>query len=183
MIHPSADVQCANIGVGTSVWQFSVVLPRAVIGKNCNICSHCFVENDVVIGDNVTIKSGVQLWDGLRLADDVFVGPNVSFTNDSAPRSKQYPMNCCITNIERGASIGAGAVINPGIRVGAYSLIGAGSVLTKSTPPFSLWYGNPAVNHGYACLCGRRINIDGFCSGCGKEFNMEAALKEVISDA
>ena len=90
-IHPLADVQSIDIGIGTFVWQFVVVLPGAKIGNDCNICSHCFIENDVVIGDRVTIKSGVQLWDGLRVGNDVFIGPNASFCNDHFPRSKQRP--------------------------------------------------------------------------------------------
>jgi UDP-3-O-[3-hydroxymyristoyl] glucosamine N-acyltransferase len=85
IIHPMSDVQSENIGSGTSIWQFCVLLPRAKIGDECNICAHCFIENDVIVGDRVTIKCGVHLWDGLRVEDDVFIGPNVTFTNDLHP--------------------------------------------------------------------------------------------------
>lgn len=108
MIHTLADVQTQAIGSDTKIWQFTVVLPSAVIGDNCNICSHVFIENDVVIGNNVTIKNGVQLWDGLRIADNVFIGPNVTFTNDKLPRSKQYPKQFPKINIDKNASIGGG---------------------------------------------------------------------------
>ncbi|WP_104717979.1 acyltransferase [Helicobacter trogontum] len=131
MIHPLSDVQSQNVGKGTKIWQFCVVLPNAVIGENCNICSHCFIENDVRIGNNVTIKSGVQIWDGICIEDNVFIGPNVSFTNDKYPKSKQYPSKFLKTMIKRGASIGAGAVILPGITIGENALIGAGTVVTK----------------------------------------------------
>lgn len=97
-----------NIGINTKVWQYVVILPGAKIGSGCNICSHCFIENDVVIGDRVTVKSGVQLWDGLRVEDDVFIGPNVTFTNDRYPRSKQYPTAFAMTTVQAGASIGGG---------------------------------------------------------------------------
>ena len=107
-IHPLADVQSTAIGAGTRIWQFVVVLPGAQIGEDCNICSHCLVENDVVMGDRVTVKSGVQLWDGLRIEDDVFIGPNVTFTNDPFPRSKQFPDVFAKTIIKAGASIGGG---------------------------------------------------------------------------
>lgn len=130
MIHPLSDVKSQNIGRGSTIWQFCVVLPRAVIGENCNICSHCFIENDVIIGNNVTIKNGVQLWDGMRIEDNVFIGPNVSFTNDKYPRSK-HSYEILQTTIKKGASIGAGAVILPGITIGEYALIGAGAIVTK----------------------------------------------------
>jgi len=107
-IHALADVQSRDIGRGSRFWQFVVVLAGAKIGQNCNICSHCLIENDVVIGDRVTVKSGVQLWDGIRLADDVFIGPNVTFTNDKYPRSKQYPDRYPSTIVSSGASIGGG---------------------------------------------------------------------------
>lgn len=143
MINPLADCQ-AIIPEDTNIWQFCVVLPQARIGHNCNICSHCFIENDVVIGNNVTIKCGVQLWDGLRLEDDVFIGPNVAFTNDKYPRSKHYPEFFSKTTIRKGASIGAGSVVLCGIEIGENSMIGAGSVVTKNIPAGELWMGNPA---------------------------------------
>jgi UDP-3-O-[3-hydroxymyristoyl] glucosamine N-acyltransferase len=104
--HTLADDQSADIGTGTRGWQFVVILPGARIGQACNICSHCTIENDVVIGDRVTVKSGVQLWDGLRLSDDVFIEPNVTFVNDKFPRSKQYPQHFQQTVVVAGASIG-----------------------------------------------------------------------------
>ena len=108
-IHPLADVASNSIGRGTRIWQFVVVLRGAVIGEDCNICSHCFIENDVIIGDQVTVKSGVQLWDGLRIADDVFIGPNATFANDKLPRSGNRDFPLLTTIMEKGASIGAGA--------------------------------------------------------------------------
>ncbi|NMB64867.1 MAG: N-acetyltransferase [Spirochaetes bacterium] len=117
MIHPTADVQTENIGNRTQIWQYVVILPGAKIGKNCNINAHCFIENDVIIGDNVTVKCGVYLWDGLVIEDNVFIGPNVSFTNDKYPRSKKYPERFDKIIIKKGASIGAGAVILGGITI------------------------------------------------------------------
>lgn len=147
--HPSADVQSKSIGDGTTIWQFVVVLPRAEVGRDVNICSHCFIENDVVIGDRVTIKNGVQLWDGLRIGNDVFVGPNVTFTNDKFPRSKRHPERFLETRIEDGASIGGGAVILPGLTIGKGSMIGAGAVVTQSVPPYAVAVGSPARIIGY----------------------------------
>lgn len=150
MIHPLADVQSTQIGAGTRVWQFTVVLAGARIGADCNINAQVFIENDVVLGDRVTVKCGVQLWDGLRVADDVFIGPNVTFTNDRYPRSKQYPEAFQRTVIQAGASIGANATILGGVTIGAGAMVGAGSVVTKNVPAGELWYGNPAVCHGQA---------------------------------
>ena len=148
-IHPSADVQSVDIGTGTRVWQYVVILPGARIGDDCNICSHCLIENDVVIGDRVTVKSGVQLWDGVRVGNDVFIGPSVTFTNDKFPRSKQYPDTFSLTEIDAGASIGANATILPGIRIGRQAMVGAGSVVTRSVPPNAIVVGNPARIVGY----------------------------------
>ena len=144
MIHPLADVSSDAIGAGTRIWQFTVVLPKARIGCDCNICAHVFIENDVVVGDRVTVKSGVQLWDGLRVEDDVFIGPNATFTNDRFPRSKNYPAAFPCTRLEKGASVGAGAVILPGLTIGAGAMVGAGAVVTKDVAPHSLVVGNPA---------------------------------------
>jgi acetyltransferase-like isoleucine patch superfamily enzyme len=144
MIHKMSDVQSKNIGEDTNVWQFCVVLPGAVIGDNCNICSHCLIENDVIISNNVTIKSGVQVWDGITIEDDVFIGPNVTFTNDNKPRSKQYPEEYLKTTIKKIASIGANATILPGITIGEFAMVGAGAVVTKNVTPHSVVVGNPA---------------------------------------
>lgn len=144
MIHPLSDVQAIHIGDGTRIWQFVVILKEATIGENCNICSHCLIENKVVIGNRVTIKSGVQIWDGITLEDDVFIGPNVTFTNDRYPRSKQYLDQYPATLIKSGASIGANATILPGITIGEMAMIGAGAVVTKNIPDGELWLGNPA---------------------------------------
>lgn len=143
-IDPLSDVKSTQIGEGTYIWQFTVVLAQAQIGKNCNINCHCFIENDVVIGSNVTVKSGVYLWDGLHIGDNVFIGPNVTFINDKIPRSKKYPEKFLTTIIEDGASIGAGSIIMGGIKIGQNSMIGAGSLVTKNVPANQLWYGNPA---------------------------------------
>jgi acetyltransferase-like isoleucine patch superfamily enzyme len=144
MIHSLSDVQSKNIGKNTRVWQFSVILKDAIIGENCNICAHTLIENDVVIGSNVTIKSGVYLWDNIRIEDDVFIGPCVAFTNDKNPRSKQYPEKYLQTIIKKGASIGANATILPGLVLGECCMVGAGSVVTKNVPPYSVVVSNPA---------------------------------------
>ena len=141
---PLADVQSKFIGHDTRVWQFVVILPNARIGADCNICSHVFIENDVVIGDRVTVKSGVQIWDGLRIEDDVFIGPNATFTNDPFPRSKHNPTAYLLTTVKAGASIGAGAVILPGITIGRRAMVGAGAVVTKSVADDAIVIGNPA---------------------------------------
>tara|TARA_Y100000588_G_C14281064_1_gene937188 strand:- start:13503 stop:13967 length:465 start_codon:yes stop_codon:yes gene_type:complete len=143
-IHPLSDVTTSHIGSGTTIWQFSVVLKGAQIGKDCNICAHTFIENDVVLGNRVTVKSGVYLWDGIRVEDDVFIGPCVTFTNDKYPRSKQYPDQFLQISIGSGASIGANATILPGVKIGEKSMIGAGSVVTKDVPRNAVVVGNPA---------------------------------------
>lgn len=149
-VHQSADVQGQSIGAGTKIWQFCVVLSGAKIGKDCNICAHVLIENKVVIGDRVTVKSGVQLWDGIEIEDDVFIGPNATFTNDLFPRSKQYPEHFEKTQIGKGASIGANATILAGLKIGNYAMVGAGAVVTRDIPPYAIVVGNPARIKGYA---------------------------------
>lgn len=143
MIHALADVQAKGIPESTRIWQYVVILPKAVIGENCNICSHCFVENDVKMGNDVTVKCGVYLWDGITIEDQVQIGPNVTFTNDKYPRAKQA-FDLKRTLIKRGASIGAAAVILGGVTIGENAMIGAGSVVTKDVPAGELWVGHPA---------------------------------------
>jgi acetyltransferase-like isoleucine patch superfamily enzyme/dTDP-4-dehydrorhamnose 3,5-epimerase-like enzyme len=148
--HSSAIVEAESIGAGTRIWAFSHILPGAVIGNDCNICDHTFVENDVVVGNNVTIKCGVQLWNGVRLEDEVFVGPNATFTNDSFPRSGRQPDHYPQTVVRRGASIGANATILPGLTIGQNAMVGAGAVVTKDVPPNAVVQGNPAQLVGYS---------------------------------
>lgn len=143
MIHALADVQTTHIGAETRVWQFVVVLAGARIGKQCNVCANVLIEGDVIVGDRVTIKSGVQLWNGLRVADDVFIGPNATFSNDLYPRSREQPAQFLTTLLHQGCSVGAGAVILPGLE------IGAGAVVTRSVPPNAIVMGNPARIVGY----------------------------------
>lgn len=141
--HEKSLVETEDIGRNTRIWAFTHVLSKAKIGSDCNICDHVFIENDVVVGDRVTVKCGVQLWDGLRVEDDVFIGPNATFTNDLFPRSKKE-FKLIETRIKRGASIGANATILPGITIGQFSMVGAGAVVTKDVPDKVLVVGNPA---------------------------------------
>jgi UDP-2-acetamido-3-amino-2,3-dideoxy-glucuronate N-acetyltransferase len=142
--HETAIVESKSIGEGTRIWAMAHVLPGAVIGKLCNICDHTFIENDVVVGDRVTVKCGVQLWDGITIEDDVFIGPNATFTNDIFPRSRQYPEKFPRTYVRRGASIGANATILPGITIGERAMVGAGAVVTRDVPRLAVVVGNPA---------------------------------------
>lgn len=142
--HPQALVESPSIGARTRVWAFSHVLPKAVVGADCNLCDHTFLENDVILGDRVTVKCGVQIWDGTRIEDDVFIGPNATFSNDRYPRSRQHLSEYPVTTVRKGASIGANATILPGINIGQHAMIGAGAVVTRSVPPFAVVVGNPA---------------------------------------
>jgi len=148
-----SDVQSSNIGEGTTIWQYCVILSGAKIGRDCNICANCFIENDVVIGDKVTIKNGVSIFDSIFIEDNVFIGPNVTFTNDLYPRSvrdrekgkKKYPK----TTICEGASIGGGSTILPGVRIGKNAIIGAGAVVTKDVANNAIIFGESAKVRRY----------------------------------
>lgn len=142
-IHSHALVESEQIGAGTRIWAFAHVMPGAVIGSGCNICDHTCIDPDVVIGDRVTIKSFVYLVDGMRIGDDVFIGPQATFTNDRFPRSRQ-PFHCEPMVIGAGASIGAGAILVPGVSIGEGAMIGAGALVTRDVPAFSVVIGNPA---------------------------------------
>ena len=148
-VHPQGLCESETVGSGTRIWAFAHVLPGATIGSGCNICDNVFIENDVVVGDDVTMKCGVQLWDGLRVGNRVFIGPNATFTNDRFPRSKQYPERFLNTILEDDVSIGANATILPGLKIGTGAMVGAGAVVTRDVPPHAVVVGNPAVIDSY----------------------------------
>src|SRR4051812_38198505 len=149
-VHPQGLCESAEVGAGTRVWAFAHVLEGARVGAECNICDGVFVEGGAVVGDRVTVKCGVQLWDGVELEDDVFVGPNATFTNDPMPRSRRWLESYPRTVVRAGASIGANATILPGIEIGRGAMVGAGAVVTRSVPPHAIVVGNPARIHGYS---------------------------------
>jgi acetyltransferase-like isoleucine patch superfamily enzyme len=147
--HPDSRVETSEIGAGTRIWAFAHVLAGARVGSDCNLCDHTFIETGAVVGDRVTLKCGVQLWEGVTLEDDVFVGPNATFTNDPFPRSRKRPAQYARTLVRRGASIGANATILPGLTIGTRAMVGAGAVVTRDVPPLAIVVGNPAVVTGY----------------------------------
>ena len=179
-VHERAWVESDNIGENTRIWAFSHNMKGAIIGTNCNIGEHCFIENVASIGDDVTVKNGISLWDGIIIEDKVFLGPHSVFTNDIRPRSKSYNYIISKTIIKKGATIGANATIICGIEIGKYSFIGAGAVITKNVPDYILVYGNPAKTHGYVCECGRKLVFHENIAKCfcGKEY--ELLNKKVI---
>jgi len=169
--HQKAIVETDKIGEGTTVWAFAHIGRDVQIGKNCNIGECCFIEHNVVIGDRCILKNGVSLWEGIRVEEDVFIGPNAVFTNDLYPRSKIVRQRLK-TVLKKGCSIGANATILCGIIVGEYAMVGAGSVVTKDVPAHSLVYGVPALKRGYVCKCGNKFiikNKKARCD-CGKEY-------------
>jgi acetyltransferase-like isoleucine patch superfamily enzyme len=171
-IHNNSIVETKDIGENTTIWAFVHILDGVKVGKNVNICDHCFIENGVIIGDNVTIKSGVHIWKGVTIEDDVFVGPCVAFSNDAYPRSKNRNFELKGIILSKGSSIGANSTLLPGIRVGKYALIGAGSVVTKNIPDYAVAYGNPTIVTGFICSCNTKMTFkeDGYDCVCGKKY-------------
>jgi acetyltransferase-like isoleucine patch superfamily enzyme len=155
-VHPLGLCESEAVGPGSRIWAFAHVLPGAVIGREANICDHVFIEGGVVLGERVTVKCHVALWDGVTVGDDVFIGPSAVFANDRYPRSKRY-VPAVRTTLGRGCSIGAGAVLTPGVSVGAFAMVGAGAVVTRDVPPFTLVVGNPARSVGQVCRCGGKL--------------------------
>lgn len=158
MIHPQALVETgAVIGERTRVWAFAHVLANVVIGEDCNICDHTFIESDVHLGNRVTVKCGVYLWAGLTAEDDVFIGPCAAFTNDLRPRSRRHQTAPLQTLLRQGCSVGANATLLPGLVVGAWAMVAAGAMVTANVPDYALMVGHPARQRGWVCRCGERL--------------------------
>lgn len=180
-VHPHALVESEDIGEGTSIWAFAHVMKGATIGSACNIGDHAFIESGAIVGNNVTVKNQVLIWEGVVIEDDVFIGPRATFTNDRYPRSPRMPEArdrysfrenwLCGIRVRRGCSIGAGAILCPGIELGCYSVIGAGAVVTRNVPDFALVLGNPARQVADVCVCGKPIVGNwrsANCAECGQ---------------
>ncbi len=194
-IHPLAIVESEEIGKGTRVWAFSHVMQGASIGQECNIGEHCFVEAGAKVGDRVTIKNGNMLWEGIVIEDGAFIGPSVSFTNDRYPRSPRleqararYRQHDWLvsTRVEQGASLGAGSVVVPGVTIGKFAMVGAGSVVTRDIPPHALVIGNPARIRAWVCECGKPLRFEAEqarCQACGRSFTREGDLVQSIGPA
>lgn len=171
-VHPTAIVdEGAQIGKNTRIWHWCHIMKEAVVGENCNIGENAFIENGVVLGNNVKVKNNVALYTGLECEDNVFIGPNAVFTNVANPRSFIERKNeFKKTVIKRGATIGANATIVCGHDIGEYAFIGAGSVVTKSVPAYTMVVGNPAKKYAYVCACGCKLNTNLTCTGCGEKY-------------
>ena len=182
MVHPTALVESVTIGPGSRVWAFCHILAGAVVGRDCNIGDHCYVENGAMIGDEVVLKNGVSVWSGVTLENRVFVGPHVAFTNDLTPRAKVFDAALVPTVVREGASLGANATIICGVVVGRFAMVGAGAVVTRDVPDFGLALGNPARRVGYVCRCALRLAFianRAHCA-CGREFRIDDTRVEEI---
>jgi UDP-2-acetamido-3-amino-2,3-dideoxy-glucuronate N-acetyltransferase len=168
-IHDTSLVASDQIGPGTRVWAFCNLLPGSRIGRDCQICDRVFIEGGAILGDGVTVKCGVSIWDGIHIASGVFIGPGAIFTNDPHPRSRRQVAAYPTTTIQRHASIGAGAIILPGITVGAFALVAAGAVVTRNVADFALVTGNPARQRGWVCVCAATLHGD-VCNACGRVY-------------
>jgi acetyltransferase-like isoleucine patch superfamily enzyme len=185
--HPKALVESRRIGTGTRVWAFAHVMQGAIIGRDCNIGDHCFVESGAVLGDQVTVKNGVSIWDKVTIEDKVFLGPNVALTNDLWPRSRREAWTPRETRIREGASIGANATVLCGVEIGRHALVGAGATVTRDVPAYAVVYGMPARVHGYVCACTSKLRFGprnlAQCGGCGARYRRRGALVEPFERA
>ena len=191
-VHPTAICEARDIGEGTRIWAYAHLLHGAVIGRACNICDQVYIEGGARIGDRVVVKNRVMIWDGVTIEDDVFIGPGVIFTNDSHPRGRRlteaapryaHRENWLIpTHVERGASLGAGAVILPGATIGRFASIGAGAVVTHEVPDHRIVAGNPAREIGWVCMCGLPLTDELACRRCERIFELGNAALVAVED-
>lgn len=182
-VHQRAFVESKKVGRGSRIWAFSHIMEGAEIGRDCNVGEHCFIESGAVIGNNVVVKNGVSVWEKIRVEDNVFLGPNMVFTNDLFPRSGVRDRSRFLpVVVKKGASIGANSTIVCGITIGEYAFIGAGSVVTKDVPPFSIVYGNPARFKGHICACAGKLEFSGGRTRCkcGKNYSLKGGIARLI---
>lgn len=179
--HPNALVETGRIGKRTRIWAFAHILKEAVIGEDCNIGDHSFIEGGAQIGNKVVVKNGVSIWDGVTIENRVFIGPNAAFINDRVPRAGVYHEKYEKTLIKKGASVGANATLLCGITLGRWCVVGAGSVVTSDVPDYGLVYGNPARLEGWVCRCGKRLDLP-IKGGTGKA-KCECGLRYVKDDS
>lgn len=186
-IHPTSIIdEGANIGEGTRIWHFCHIMPKAVIGRKCNVGQNVFIDNNAVIGDGVKIQNNVSVYNGVIIEDDVFLGPSMVFTNVLNPRSFIERKNeFRKTLVRKGATIGANATILCGVEIGEYAFIGAGSVLTKNVQPYALVYGNPCVQHGWVSRSGHKLSFndknEASCPGNGERYLLENSKVQFIA--
>ncbi len=179
-IHPSASVSAqAEIGDGTKVWINVQIRENVCIGTNCIISKDVYVDHGVQIGNNCKIQNSVSVYNGVTIEDDVFVGPNVSFTNDKVPRAFNANWKITPTLIKKGVSLGANSTVVCGVTIGKYAMVAAGSVVTKNVPAYALVLGNPAKLIAYVCECGNRLDSQSICSVCGKKIDIQNNGDEV----
>lgn len=172
-VHERGLCESDSVGGGTRVWAFAHVMAGAVVGVDCNICGHSFIETGAVVGDRVVIKNGVQVWDGVTLEDDVFVGPNATFTNDPTPRANRPRGQVVLlpTRVMAGATLGANATVLCGTTIGAFAFVAAGAVVTRGVAAHALVVGSPARRVAWACSCGERLPETLACA-CGRRFRL-----------
>lgn len=176
-VHPNGLCESETVGTGTRVWAFAHVLPGAVVGEDCNVCDGAYIEGGAVVGNRVTIKNQVMIFEGVTVEDEVFLGPGVVFTNDMKPRAhiKRTGDALLHTVVRQGATLGAGTVVVCGSTIGEHAFIGAGSVVTRDVIPHSFMVGNPARRIGWACVCGERLAADLHCGQCRRRFETDGA--------
>jgi UDP-2-acetamido-3-amino-2,3-dideoxy-glucuronate N-acetyltransferase len=187
-VHPTAEVSAqATVGQGSRIWHQAQVREGAVIGKGCIVGKGVYIDRDVRIGDQCKLQNGVFVFRGFNLEDGVFLGPGVMLLNDKHPRainpdgSPKSDEDWVVSEgvIERGAAIGGGAVVLPGIRVGRMAMVGAGAVVTRDVPERGIVVGNPARLQGFACDCGHALGAEGVsgsrtCPSCGRVYELSA---------
>lgn len=178
-VHERALCESTDIGPGTRIWAFAQVMKGARIGADCNVCGHAFIEAGAVLGNRVTVKNAVLIWDKVTIEDDVFLGPNMVFTNDMNPRAafKKPPSSFLPTLVQKGASIGANATIVCGVTLGTNCFVGAGSVVIRDVPAHALVVGNPARRIGWMCACGEKLDKALTCPSCKRAYMLKSDVE------